>query len=361
MKGPGKKAPVDPLANPALRRGLFESFAEALFGASRPFLCAQIESSSACLGKCSYCPQSSQAASWRSRHMRPEVFARLWPLLKLCSQAHLQGWGEPLLNPRFFDMAALAKRAGCQVSTTSCGLVMDEGIADKLLSGYVDLIAFSLAGTDQESNSSRAGVDFSRTVENIKFLAERRDRAGSPLRIHLAYILLADQLDALKRLPSLMAELGVDAAVVSTLDYLAQEKDRGLAFRPGEGGKLAQAGALLRKASAEAQALGKKLHWALPAAGASQHPNGCRENVRKTLHIDAEGNVSPCVYLNVPSQARPEKRRVFGNVMEEDPVGIWKKPEFKAFRQALLAGEPDPACLDCPKRLEAEGEGQSIA
>lgn len=353
----GNSENSDPLANPAFRKpGLLESLGETLLGYKRPLLCAQVEVSSACMGKCSYCPHSSQADSWRTRHMSDEIFARLWPLFKVCQQAHLQGWGEPLLHPRFFDLAHFTKKAGCHVSTTSCGLLMNEIIAQKILAGDLDLIAFSLAGTDKGSNQSRANVDFERVCANIKFLQEKREKEKNPLEIHLAYILLADQIDALAKLPALMADLGVDAAVVSTLDYLACPEDRDIAFRPEESEKIERARLMLNKITAEAEALGKKIHYALPGLKARIHENGCRENSRKTIYIDADGNVSPCVYLNVPGSDNAEKRRVFGNVLAEKPLDIWKKEEFASFRQALIAGKPDSVCLNCPKRLEVVEE-----
>lgn len=343
----------DPLANPAFcGQGFIQGLFEALFGFSRPLLCAQVEVSSFCMGRCSYCPRGSQAQSWRARHMKPETFARLWPLLKLCGQAHLQGWGEPLLNPLFFDMAALAKKAGCRVSTTSCGLVMNEETADRLAGGDIDLIAFSLAGTDPQSNQSRAGVDFNKALNNIKFLKKRASERKSALRVHLAYILLGNQIDALRGLPALMEDLDAEAAVISTLDYLARPEDREIAFLPEDSDKIERAREILNKISEEAAALGRRIHFALPSGKAAVHENGCRENVRKTIYIDADGNVSPCVYLNVPGSDPPEKRRVFGNVLTEKPLDIWKKEAFSSFRKALVNGAPDSVCLSCPKRLE---------
>ena len=351
----------DPLANPDFKRpGLFENLGEALFGFKRPLLCAQVEVSSACMGKCDYCPHTTQAETWRTRHMSPEIFAGLWPLFKLCQRVHLQGWGEPLLHPRFFEFAHLAKKAGCHVSTTSSGLLMNELIAEKIMAGDLDLVAFSLAGTDAKSNAARVKADFAQVCKNVKFLNGQRKKEAKKLELHLAYILLAEQLEAVRKLPELMADLGVDAAVISTLDYLAKGEDRGRAFYPEEEKKIAQAREILNEVSARAAANGQQVHFALPGNKYTRHENGCRENVRKTLYIDAEGAVSPCVYLNVPNSESNEKKRVFGNVRQEKILNIWKKEEFKKFRSALINGEPDPVCLNCPKRLEVLEEKRAI-
>ena len=136
----------DPLRNPAFRApGLGERLRELLLGEHRPLDCVQVEVTSCCAGRCVYCPHTTQAAVWRSRHMPDAVFAALWPLLRRSGRAHLQGWGEPLLHPRFFDFAALARKAGCQVSSTSCGLCMDADLAARIVQSGMDMLAFSLA------------------------------------------------------------------------------------------------------------------------------------------------------------------------------------------------------------------------
>lgn len=347
---------ADPLASPKFRGpGLAEKIGEALFGFSRPFECIQIEVTSVCAGSCVYCPHAAQAQSWRSRHMDAETFARLWPLLRKSRRAHLQGWGEPLLNPRFFDFQALAAKAGCQTSTTSCGMVMDEAKAEKLASCGMDLMAFSLAGTDDISNSVRAGVPFERVCQSIAALrkAVNACRRPEPLEIHLAYLMLADRMEAAARLPELMDELDVEMAVVSTLDYLAAPEHRSLAFAPDDADKMEKARDILSLAAEKAEKSGRLIHFSLP--GRDQAQGGCRENIGRCLYVAASGGVSPCVYLNVPGNDPAEKRRVFGNVRGTDPIGIWKSGDFTAFRRNLLAGKPEDVCLDCPKRLERDG------
>ena len=130
VEAPGAAAAPDPLADPAFRApGFLERLRDAVLGAQRPLDCLQVEVTSRCGGRCTYCPHTTEAATWKSRHMEDEVFAALWPLLRGAQRAHLQGWGEPLLHPRFLDYVALARKAGCAVSSTSCGLRMDAELA----------------------------------------------------------------------------------------------------------------------------------------------------------------------------------------------------------------------------------------
>ncbi|WP_300686526.1 SPASM domain-containing protein, partial [uncultured Bilophila sp.] len=86
----------------------------------------------------------------------------------------------------------------------------------------------------------------------------------------------------------------------------------------------------------------------------------CRENAARTLYVDAEGRLSPCIYVNLPvdplDPAAPEtvNRRVFGSAYD-DPLAVWESAPFRAFRAALESGEPDAPCRTCPKRFENGG------
>lgn len=344
----------DPLQNPSFKApGLLEKLREAFLGISRPFDCIQVEVTSCCMGECLYCPHAAQAKDWNARHMSSEIYAKLWPLLRNSQRAHLQGWGEPLLHPSFFQFAALAQKAGCQVSTTSCGQIMTEEIAEKIMTSGMDLIAFSLAGTDEGSNSARKGISFARVCQSIECLRKAIGPASkrSP-EIHLAYILLADRMDAARELPALMEMLDVEMTVVSTLDYLALPEQRELAFAPHEKEKIERARSILEEISRAAEKNGRIIYYSLPGSTPMPDAGGCRENVARSLYIDADGNVSPCVYLNVPGNDPASRRKNFGNVLHEDPLAIWKKEAYREFRDALVENRPDAVCETCPKRLE---------
>jgi radical SAM protein with 4Fe4S-binding SPASM domain len=330
--------------------GFWETVKEAVFGARRPLDCIQVEVTSRCPGRCSYCPHTTQRENWLSRDMDMEAFGRLWPLMRRAGRVHLQGWGEPLLNPVFFDMAALARNAGCQVSTTTCGLRMDPELAFRIVESGIDIVAFSLAGSDTASNASRLGVDFDRVCEAVSTLqAVRRERMGVHLEIHFAYLMLASTMEAVAGLPALMQRLGVHAAVISTLDYIAEPGLDAEAFTPQETDKLAKAAAILSEVEVEARRLDLGFHYELPSPAAAG--NACRENIGRSLYVSADGSVSPCVYVNVPVGIADPKRRVFGNVRDQDPVQIWESAEFRRFRERLACGDPDLPCRSCPKRF----------
>lgn len=285
--------------------------------------------------------------------MDATTYAALWPLLRQAARVHLQGWGEPLLHPRFLDFARLALRAGCRVSTTTSGLRMDECLAEGLVASGIDVMAFSLVGTDSQSNAARAGIPFETVTEAIRILQSvRKKQQAVHLEVHLAYLLLASQLDAVAGLPRLMRELDIHAAVISTLDYIPSPELAKEAFAPEETAKIATAREVLEQTRQEVEAHGMSLYYALPS---SVPGPGCRENAGRTAYVDAEGVLSPCVYVNVPVTPATGTCLTFGNANITNPVELWNAPSWAAFRQALSSSHPPSSCRHCAKRFEIPG------
>lgn len=331
--------------------GFWETLKELLGGARRPLDCVQVEITTRCTGRCRYCPHTLLAPRWRSADLGLETFRRLWPLMRRAGRVHLQGWGEPLLHPDFFEMAALARKAGCQVSTTTCGLAITEEFSRRLVASGIDIIAFSLAGTDATSNAPRTGIAFEAVCAAIERLQRvRRERQGVHLEIHIAYLMLALSMEAVSGLPALMQRLGVHAAVVSTLDYLPAPFLAAEAFACHETEKLARARALLEATADEARRLGLAFHYALPDPSAPG--TRCRENPARTLFVGVDGGLSPCTRTQVPLDGDDPNRLVFGNLHDQEPLEIWESPAWRDFRKALADGRPDPCCQSCTKRFD---------
>ena len=329
--------------------GLWASLRELL--QPREVECRQVEVTSCCPGRCTYCPHTTRADVWKSRHMQPETFAALFPIMKKAARVHLQGWGEPFLNPWFMDFVELGRRAECAVSTTTCGLRMDEELAERIVKSGIDIVAFSLVGTDEESNAARAGVPFSRVEEAVRLLqAARKKHNAVHLEIHLAYLMLASNVEAVRGLPDLMEKWGVHAVVVSTMDYIPSPEMEYEAFAPHEREKIEAARVVLEEVGAQVRATGRDFYASLPAP---EPAPCCRERAHKTLYADASGEISPCVYLNVPIDGEQPRRTVFGQVNDTDTLTIWGREDYAAFRKAVETADPPSACVSCAKRFEA--------
>ena len=344
----GRPPAPQPLAPHLRGPGVWESVRGLVRGEPKLFDVLQIEVSSSCMARCTYCPRTTMAEVWKKSLMSAETYTAAWPLFRQSRRVHLQGWGEPLLHPRFFDLVELARRADCQVSTTTCGLVMNESLALKLVESGVDIVAFSLAGVDEEGNRSRGAGTFAKATEAIRLLQNiRKRRMAAHLEIHLAYLVLASQIDHLRGLPELLDDLDAHAAVVSTMDYIPSQEMAHEAFMPWEREKIEKARAVLEHIAAQAASRGRNIYYSLPE---HEPGNRCLEHIERSLFIAADGAISPCIYVNLPTQVDDPLRRVYGSVNQPDPLAVWKNAEYTAFRQGLLHGAPDANCVNCPKR-----------
>jgi len=315
----------------------------------RPFEALQIEVTSRCNLKCVMCPVTVLAEHWPGRDMAWETFERVAAGFERAKWVHLQGWGEPLLHRRIFDMVERAKASGCRVGFTTNGTRLTEQTGARLLDLGLDLLAVSIAGASAATHEAiRVGSDFAKLVANLRgFLRMRSEKGNARPKVEVFFLMTTTNLAELPRAVELAAELGADELVATNLDYV---------MTPGLDD--------LRAYSADppSRALGEALDEARAAAkraGVAFRPYPlefremavCDLNPLKIAFVSVDGGVSPCVYTSLAGQT--EIPRVFGgdalevpvvqfgNVNERPLPEIWESAPYREFRarfaQRILA------------------------
>jgi MoaA/NifB/PqqE/SkfB family radical SAM enzyme len=330
-------------------------FLARLFGESLDWL--QVEVTSHCNAACVYCPRTVYRHSWQSRHLSLEVFQRLLPDLPRTGLVHLQGWGEPFLNPDFFTMLSLAKGASCRVGTTTNGMLLDADMMASIIDGGLDMIAFSLAGTGEASDRIRRGTRFDQVMEAVKTLHEMKARKGVDFpQVHLAYMLLRSGLAELSRLPQVFKGLGVSLVVVSTLDFVAAPEliPESLRFLAPE--ERREVAAMSADLAERGRRQGLTFHFNFPPSG--QPVPDCPENAGRAACVAADGAVTPCVFLNLPVQnatyyclagAVPYQRMTCGSLEDNSLPEIWRSSACLGFRRSLSQRVLPFPCQHCLK------------
>ena len=345
---------------------------------ARPFEAFQIEVTSRCNLKCVMCPVTVLAEQWAQRDLPWETFERAAEAFSRTRWVHLQGWGEPLLHRRFFDMAALAKSAGGRVGFTTNGTRLTRANGARLLDVGLDLMAVSIAGACAATHEAiRVGSDFAKLQENLRaFASLRRERGLAAPKVEIFYLMTPANLAELPQAVRLAAALGADELVATNLDYvITPQLD---ALRAYSASPPAQAlRAALDEAAATARAAGIAFR---PYRLQFREMAVCDLNPLKILFIASDGSVSPCVYTSLagPSQiprvfegeasATPVVR--FGNLNERPLMEIWESAAYREFRGrfarrvvgagltmlgtaagAVADEDPPPpeACRTCPK------------
>ncbi len=317
----------------------------------------QVEVTSWCNAACIYCPRTVYRQRWRSRHLSLATFQKLIPAFASARMIYLQGWGEPFLHPDFFTMAALAKRAGCRVGTTTNGMLLDAHRMRQLVESGLDLVAFSLAGVDEKNDLVRRGTSLKHVLAAIAALGRIKKELGSATpTIHVAYMLLASGLKDLEKLPARLQGLGISQVVVSTLDFVASRELAGEVLSPAEAGDYEE----IRTRLQELVQLGKKrgldIHFQLKEPGNRRQI--CPENVPRALVVSADGLVSPCVFTNLPvsgvsycheDQEYPYQPLFFGDVNERSIGEIWNQKAYESFRHSFAERKLAAPCRRCAK------------
>ena len=306
----------------------------------RFFEAFQIEVTSRCLTRCAMCPRVALAGQWHEQDLPWEAFQRIANVFPQTRHVHLQGWGEPLLHPRIFEMVALAKQAGCRVGLTTNGMGLDAAARSRLLDTGLDLAAISIAGASREAHERiRVGSDFGLIIDNVRqLLALRAGRQTQGPKVELSFLMTKANLAELPDAIRLAASLGVDELYATNLDYvITSAQDDSRAF--GDRERAASFDAILARAKEQAEGLGVAFR-AYPL-----HPAEvavCEANPLRILFISSDGSVCPCPYLGLAGrsdiprrfegQAFCVERPRFGSVLDQDLRDIWESPAYRAFR-----------------------------
>ena len=75
-----------------------------------------------------------------------EQFTRLIDQFVNVQELHLQGLGEPMMHPRFFDMVAYAAEQGINVSTNSNLTLLNDRRAERCVTSGLDEVNVSIDG-----------------------------------------------------------------------------------------------------------------------------------------------------------------------------------------------------------------------
>src|SRR5437588_6913545 len=108
------------------------------------------------------------------------TFTRLIDQFPGLEELQLQGLGEPMMHPRFFDMIAYAAGRGVRVGTNSNMTLLNPTRAERCVTSGLSELHVSIDGaTAQTYEHIRVRAKFDRVVGNVRLLLDRRRRLGS--------------------------------------------------------------------------------------------------------------------------------------------------------------------------------------
>src|SRR5271166_1055086 len=197
----------------------------------------QVEPVGQCNLRCQMCPiqfRQDGPPHGPPAFMDFDVFTRLIDQFPDLEELQLQGLGEPMMHPRFFDMVAHAVRRGIRVGTNTNLTLLNARRAELCVtSGLGELHASIDGATAAVYDRIRVRAHFERIITNLERLVETRARLASETpRIRMVVVAMRQNIHELPDLVRLAHRLAISAVFVQHLCHDFQESSLPAQYRP---------------------------------------------------------------------------------------------------------------------------------
>jgi radical SAM protein with 4Fe4S-binding SPASM domain len=287
--------------------------------------------------------------------MKFETFTRIVDELRGLRALHLQGLGEPMMHPRFFEMVEYANAAGASVSTNSNLTLLTPARAAQLVESGLRHISISIDGATADTYERiRTRAHFDRVVRNLEALldAKERLRAATPA-LRVVTVAMRQNIDELPRLVALAAGWKAGELFVQHLCHDFQEESLPERYAPmrdfvSSQTLLGEDPARVERCFAAARSAGARLGLPVRLPRVRPRPRDAGVAGRDRCdwpwtggYIAYDGSVMPCCMIGTPDRLN------FGQVGERSFATVWSSDEFAAFRARLASSSPPSICRAC--------------
>jgi len=315
----------------------------------------QIEPVGQCNLRCRMCPiqfRTDGTPDHPVAFMEFEVFRGLVDQFPRLTELHLQGMGEPLMHPRFFDMVHYAAQRGIEVSTNSNLTLLSERRAVECVNSGLRRIHVSLDGASAQTYEYiRVRAKFERVLRNIRRLTQAKENLHRELpEIRLVAVAMRKNLHELPELVRLAHELHIDVLSVQHLCHDFGEESLPTKYQPMRA--FVENETLLNEDPARVahffEAAGQlaatlKLTLRLPNLAPRAQPQQQKrcDWPRRGAYLSFEGDAMPCCMVATPDRIN------FGNVAKSSVAAVWNNSEYRSFRKQLDSDTPHEICRTC--------------
>jgi radical SAM protein with 4Fe4S-binding SPASM domain len=317
----------------------------------------QIEPVGQCNLRCKMCPVQfrSDGPPGPSAFMPFDRYCALIDQFGAIDELHLQGLGEPLLHPRFFDMVRYASERGIKVSTNTNMTVMTEQHAAQCVSSGLRTMHVSLDGADAQSYEAiRVRARFDKVLRNLRRLMTARAAASSEWpQVGLVAVAMRHNIEQLPQLVRLAHAEGVRSLSVQHLCHDFGETSLPERYRPmrqfiDEQTLLNEDRARIEAIFDEARAEAARLHVTLrlprlePRTHAADVPGRQRcDWPWRGAYVSYDGKAMPCCMVATPDRIH------FGDMAKDGVASVWNNEAYRRFREQLSSASPPEVCRSC--------------
>ncbi len=318
----------------------------------------QIEPVGQCNLRCTMCPiqfRKDGPPYGPPAFMEFETFTRILDQFTGLKDLHLQGLGEPMMHPRYYDMVRYAVKKGIRVTTNTNLSLINARRAEEVVTCGLDTLHVSIDGATAETYERiRIRGHFDRLLRNLDLVLETKARKGSQLpHLKMVMVIMRQNLHELPDLVRLGNRYQMEEIFVQHLSHDFGEETLPKDYKPmrafvDEQTLLAEDIERVEHYFSEAQktAAALNIHLRLPKTRLKIHPPGTPGSERCSwpwtgAYISYQGIAMPCCMIATPD------RMNFGSMAEEGVESIWNSPAYQEFRQQLSSDIPPSICSSC--------------
>lgn len=316
----------------------------------------QIEPVGQCNLRCRMCPISMRqdGPPWGPpAFIDVALFKSLLDQFPDLEKLQLQGLGEPMLHPDFFNLVRYAAIRGIRVSTnTNLTLLTTRRARECVESGLHTLHASIDGATAGTYESIRLDANFRKVIANLDRLITARTAAASATPyVRIVTVAMRRNLEELPGIVRLARDHGVDTVFVQHLchdygegtlpeaylsmrDFIEAES-----LESEDPGRLQAVFAEARRL-AEDLAVDLRLPPLVRQEPRKPSPRGC-DWPHTGAYLSYRGEAMPCCMVSTPDRMK------LGDMARESVVTVWNGEAYRKFRAALASGQPPEICRGC--------------
>jgi radical SAM protein with 4Fe4S-binding SPASM domain len=316
----------------------------------------QIEPVGQCNLKCQMCPIQFRTDGDNGvlAFIKFDDFRALIEQFPEIKELHLQGLGEPLMHPRFFDMVEFAADRGIKVTTNSNLTLFTRRRAESCVTSGLDTLHVSIDGATKETYETiRVGSNFEKVLSNVRLLKDVKAGLTSETpHLRLVFVLMRMNLHELPGLVQLAGKLNVREIFAQHLCHDFKESTLPAKYRPMRdfveeqtlfNENIERINSLFDEARTTAEAINVELR--LPPPRPTERALSSRGRERcdwpwRGMYFSFDGKAMPCCMIATPD------RFSFGDAFDH-ARDLWQSPEYEDFRRRLESDDPPDICRSC--------------
>ncbi len=315
-----------------------------------PYL--QIEPVGQCNLRCQMCPiqfRRDGPPYGEPAFMRFETYTRLIDENSALEHLHLQGLGEPMMHPRFFDLVAYAAGRGARVTTNSNLTLLKPRRAAACVTSGLDELHVSIDGATAATyeRSACAATSTASSATSASSTDAKSALARATPRLHVIMVVMRQNLGELPALVRLAAMCGADVLFVQHLCHDFAESSLPAHYRPMR--EFVEAQTLLHEDPAriaDAFDAARRIADACGIALRLPQPPGRATHRRcdwpwTGAYVSYDGFAMPCCMVATPDRAN------FGRIDGRTLSEVWDGAAYEDFRPRLESPAPPEICRTC--------------